>query len=265
MSTIPAESELLFHHISCIPSPDDFPRHMHGGYELLYFLRGDVDFAIEGAVYRLRERDLLLIAPRTYHCLLPRSSVEYERFVINFSEQLLPYQARQALADASGLYHLPADHAIPRFYRSWQDAEEIFTKEELERLVRMGPEWILPFLYHLPRAEDARPVRRNRPLQSILRYIDEHPTEHPTAASLSAAFYVSPSWIVHTFRRELGINLTQYVARKRILYAQSLIQSGEAPTSVAVTCGYESYVTFYRQYRRILSHCPKDDLPRDEM
>ena len=102
-------------------------------------------------------------------------------------------------------------------------------------------------------------IRHDPILEQILHYIDEHPTEKITAATLSARFFVSTSWLVHTFRRVLDITLMQYVEKKRIVYAQGLIRKGRSPVEVADHCGYESYVTFYRQYKKILERTPKED------
>ncbi len=251
----------ICHHIADIPDPAAFHRHIHNEYELLYFVQGDADCTIEGSVYRLRENDLLLIGPRTFHCVNPRSPAVYERFVINFPDEMVPDSVRDFLSDAKNIYNLPKDSPIYRFYQNWIDAETQFTTDEMLSFVQSSTPQLLTFLKYLPQKKDIQPIRKNKTLQQILHYIDEHPTENINSEKLASMFYMSPSWIVHTFRKELGINLMQYIAKKRILYAESMIKNGEAPTEAARICEYESYVTFYRQYKKILGHSPKNDLP----
>ena len=251
----------ICHHITDIPDPAAFHRHIHNEYELLFFVQGDADCTIEGSVYRLRENDLLLIGPRTFHCVNPRSPAVYERFVINFPDEMVPDSVRDFLSDAKNIYNLPKDSPIYRFYQNWIDAETQFTTDEILSFVQSSTPQLLTFLKYLPQKKDIQPIRKNKTLQQILRYIDEHPTENINSEKLASMFYMSPSWIVHTFRKELGINLMQYIAKKRILYAESLIRNGETPTEAAKICEYESYVTFYRQYKKILGHSPKNDLP----
>lgn len=254
-------NDFTCHHIIDTPDPKAFHKHIHNGYELLFFVRGDADYMIEGSVYSLHENDLLLIRPRTYHCLKPRSQAMYERFVINFPDNIIPDSVRDFLTDAKNVYNLSKDNPLYRFYQSWREAETQFTAEEMLSYVQGITPLMLTFLKYLPQKKDIQPIRKNKTLQAILHYIDERPTEAINAEMLSTLFYMSPSWIVHTFHRELGINLMQYIAKKRILYAESLIRSGESPTEAAKICNYESYVTFYRQYKKILGHSPKEDMP----
>ena len=120
----------------------------------------------------------------------------------------------------------------------------------------------LLYLKCLPQEAPVAPIRANPTLENILRYIDEHPEAHLTAEDLSREFYMSTSWIVHTFRKTLGISLMQYIEKKRILYAESRICDGISPTEVAKLCHYENYSTFYRQYKKVLGHTPQEDLKR---
>ena len=95
-------------------------------------------------------------------------------------------------------------------------------------------------------------------LDAFLFSLGCYPGEPITAADLSARFFVSTSWIVHGFREHLGISLAQYVNRKRILYAEAQIRAGATPTAVAKACHYDSYVTFYRQFKKYLGYAPSE-------
>ena len=137
--------------------------------------------------------------------------------------------------------------------------QPVLSEEERKSLVRSGLSMILLLLQHRLQQQPILPEQENPTLKEILLYIDRHPEEAITAEQLSARFYVSTSWIVHIFRRYLGISLMQYIRRKRILYAQSLISAGAAPTDVAEACHFENYATFYRQYKAVLGHAPGTD------
>lgn len=240
------------------PTQSPFHRHMHSDYEILYFVEGDADYVVESAVYRLQRRDLLLIAPRTYHHLRLRSPSRYERFVINFSEAELGGRLADILPDADCIYNIPKDSFINRFFEAWGQSEELFGKEELACLIGQNIRPLLLFLKHNP-PKESLPIRQNPTLEAILHYIEEHPEESISAESLSSQFYVSVSWIVHIFQKHLGISLMQYVSKKKMLYAQELIRSGLVPTEVAQHCGFENYATFYRQYKKIIGRTPKED------
>ena len=263
MAKIP-NSDVSYHHSADIPQKSKFHRHMHNDYEILFFVSGDADYIIEGSVYHLEERDLLFIPPRTFHYLIPKSEARYERFVLNFSKEDLPTDVQPLLGDTAMVCHIPKDSSIERFFIDWRGFKKAGREELLVAYLHCAFPSLLLFLDMLTSPEPIAPIRKNNTLDTILRYIDTHPWEKISAASLSAQFYMSSSWIVHTFQRELGISLMQYVSKKRILYAQSRIKEGISPTEAAKECSYDSYVTFYRQYKRILLCSPHDDIPKEQ-
>lgn len=250
----------VIHHTVDTPRPDGFHRHMHNGYEIFYFIRGDAEYIIEGAVYKLRPGDLLFISPRKFHCLSPLSDATYERFVIHFSIDEVPLSLRDFVTDAKEIYRISTGSLAERYFSMWTEAEKLFSNEELNEYLSSALTSTLLYLKYLPDESRIKPIRRDSTLDSILQYIDGHPTEPLTADSLSSKFYMSSSWIVHTFKKNLGISLMQYVQKKKVLYAEALIYGGVSPTEAAKICNYDSYSTFYRQYKKILGMSPMDTL-----
>lgn len=253
-----SNTEIVFHHTVSIPRSDDFHRHMHNGYELLYFVEGDAEYIIESSVYKLHPGDMLFIPPRKFHYLLPLSETKYERFVIHFSMSCVPEILKNFVETSSSIYRIASGSHIERFFNTWADAEAMLSSLEMNEYIRSGLPHLLLFLKHLPSPSNVHPVRKDSTLESILQYIDAHPEERLTAESLSRIFYISSSWIVHSFKKNLGISLMQYIQKKRILYAEAMIYNGFSPTEVAKQCNYESYTTFYRQYKKILGVSPAD-------
>lgn len=244
------------------PDPEriTFRRHMHNEYEVLYFLRGDADYVIEGSVYRLCKHDLLLIPPGIYHHLIPRAASTYERFIVNFDEEGFSPSLIEFLRSAHLVYSIAQESHLRALFDGWVCAEDNrFSTEELALLVRGVLQSLLLFLRHSEGIDTIQPIRQNQTLQTILRYIEDHPAERHTAASLAQRHFVSTSWIAHSFRQHLGISLQQYVSKKRALYAQRLLLDGVPSTEVARDCGFDSYTTFYRQYKRVFGHSPQKE------
>jgi YesN/AraC family two-component response regulator len=244
-----------------ITTPDQkrFPKHMHNDFEILYFIHGDADYIVESSVYHLKKNDLLLITPRIYHNLIPKSSVSYERFVINFTEDEISSLVANDMSSTPGIFSIPAESYINHFFEAWSDCENLFDQEELECFIKKGLSSVLLFLKYYEKKSVNFPIQENLTLQNILQYIDQNPEEIITAESLSAKFFVSVSWIVHIFQKYLGISLMKYISKKKMLYAQQLIRAGYSPTDVAERCNFENYATFYRQYKKILHKSPKED------
>ena len=249
-------SPISFHHTVSIPKSNDFHRHMHNGYELFYFIKGDAEYIIEGAVYELHPGDMLFIPPRKFHYLSPLSEATYERFVIHFSMDNVPDILREFVESSKIIYRIEGGSLVERFFDMWKDAEALLSQDEMSEYMQGALSHALLFLMHLPSHSNIAPIRKDSTLESILQYIDSHPGENLTAETLSKKFYMSSSWIVHTFKKNLGLSLMQYIQKKRILYAEALIQSGITPTEASKLCNYESYPTFYRQYKKFIGISP---------
>ena len=249
--------EYSFSHTADTEYTDGTYTHMHNGYEILYYVRGDAEYVIEGSVYKLTPGTLLFIRPRAFHNLNPLSPAIYERFVIGFPEAKIPYLLRDFAASAKEIYSIPKGSAIDRFFEEWGAAEKEFSAEEIAILLDSAVEKILLHLKYLPEETKPEPIRMNGALEQILHYIDDNLSEKLTAETLAARFFVSSSWITHTIKQTLGLSLMQYISKKRILYAETLMQRGMSPTEAAKECGYDTYTTFYRQYKRHTGHAPK--------
>lgn len=249
--------EYSFSHTADEEYTDGTYTHMHNGYEILYYVRGDAEYVIEGSVYNLTPGTLLFIRPRTFHNLNPLSSTVYERFVIGFPETKIPDALKGFAQNANEIYAIPKNSAIDRFFGEWAEAEKEFSREELDILLEHAVGKLLLYLKHLPVGTSLEPIRMNSALEQILRYIDDHLSCDLSADTLSARFFVSSSWITHTIKQALGMSLMQYISKKRMLYAETLLRDGASPTEVAKLCGYDTYTTFYRQYKKHTGRAPR--------
>lgn len=239
-----------------VPDQSLFPRHIHNEYEVFYFCEGDADYVVGSALYHLNPRDLLVIKPGDYHYLRLRSNAPYDRFYVHFTREELDLPADAVLE--TGMFHIARDSMIHHFFETWAESQAVLPDAELEAFVRSGVSMLLLLKQQLGQSP-ILPKEENPVLKQMLHYIDTHQEENLTAEDLAARFFVSTSWIVHIFHRYLGITLMQYIRKKRILYAQSLIRGGQAPTEVASKCQYENYATFYRQYKAVLGYTPNED------
>lgn len=96
----------------------------------------------------------------------------------------------------------------------------------------------------------------NGPLQQIVRYLSENLTEDLRIEALARQIGVSPSYIQHTFKREMGISLHRYITQRRMMIARERIAKGEKPTKIYLDCGYKDYSSFYKTYTQFFGYPP---------
>lgn len=86
--------------------------------------------------------------------------------------------------------------------------------------------------------------------EDILAYINAHPEENPTAATLAARFSYHPNYINALVKRASGLSLGAYLRRTKIAYACDLIlRGGLSPLEAASALGYYDYSHFYKAFR----------------
>ena len=72
------------------PTEQEWGLHIHSThYEVLVFIRGNVDFWIEGRRKKLEYGDIVLVNPREIHRIFLLDNSEYERIIIHVSDSML--------------------------------------------------------------------------------------------------------------------------------------------------------------------------------
>lgn len=244
--------------ITAKPNPSHFKNHLHNEYEILFFWQGNAEMIINSNTYKMKKGDMFIIKPAVYHYVkFLDNDFSYERCVVNFSHSFIPESAKKFFSTCNDLYNFPEEHVIFQLMEEWKKVKgSVLYLDNDDECVN----FFKTLLLLLPKQHTEKeilPIKTNKTMEEILQYIDQNPTERISAESLAKQFFVSPSWIIHTFKKLLGISLMQYVNKKRLLYSQRLMQGGFSPTEVCEKCNFSDYSTFYRQYKKYFGTTPK--------
>ncbi len=88
----------------------------------------------------------------------------------------------------------------------------------------------------------------DRTILEIIEYISQNLSRNLSVKSLAKIACVSPSFLTHKFKKEVGISLHRYIVQKRMVYAKERIDCGEKPSKIYEDCGYNDYSSFYKAY-----------------
>jgi YesN/AraC family two-component response regulator len=92
----------------------------------------------------------------------------------------------------------------------------------------------------------------------IKRYIDEHYQEDITLDTIAQSLNISSFYIVHTFKENTGFSPIQYIIRRRIGEAQSLlINTDYSVTQIAGMVGYDNISYFTTLFSKTVGMTPK--------
>lgn len=245
------------------PDPANFERHCHNDYELLYVVRGEGKYIVEGAEYPLRPNTLILIRPLEFHYFRPDSNHVYERYVISFAKEALVDAAKELpLLDESregyGVY-LPSDVVTPNIGaaleqmramldRCPQSLHSTVLRVELTRVMLL----ISELNYDIP------VIREKSLVAQVIDYINWRINDELTLDFIATHFYVSKYYLCHAFREHTGVTVFQYISNKRVSMAEQLLAKGEKAADAAFHVGFRDYSSFYRAYCKRMGHPPTE-------
>lgn len=241
------------HKLGFASSPkDEFHKHMHHFYEVIYFERGNVQFHIEGLTRTLLPGDIVFIQPGQFHFASVDREVDYQRYVCKIPEEALPPHLRER-ALKFGSFFASCESLAPLL----EDIEEFSKQFEGEDMRSLAICKIIELLIRLCDKESIRLEEKKESVaQGLVNYIEEHLREPLDLESLADAFHYSPSYVATSFRKEMHVSLISYVRGKKIMAAHSLILHGMKPSEASALMGFGDYSTFYRTYQKYLGTAP---------
>ena len=95
-------------------------------------------------------------------------------------------------------------------------------------------------------------------INQILIYINGHLAEPMTLETIAAQFFISKNHLSHQFKRFTGLSPYQYIMKKRLKTAYSMLCSGISAYTACEKCGYNDYSNFQKAFRREFGKNPSD-------
>ena len=115
--------------------------------------------------------------------------------------------------------------------------------------------------YSTARKIDDAPSRRlpRYKLDRAIEFIDDHLRENPTLEEISQALSMSPYHFAHAFKQTTGLAPHQYVTRRRIELARSLLRETELSiTQIAHHVGYSNQSHFSVVFHQCTGQTPRE-------
>lgn len=264
----------IFHYRE--PKPNEVEVHHHDFYEVYFFLNGEVEYWVEGRIFRLLPGDLLLINPMELHRpIVKTNSPVYERIVLwidkeylkaftNNSADLMRCFDSTSPTHTNLLRPAPGDRADITTHLG-DLVRESYSAEFGANLAAQG--LFLQFMVKLNRlaaslalASDTAGVLVDKNLKKehpetspliarVLSYINEHYGEPLSLDDLSQRFFVSKYHLSHEFSKAVGTGLYRYITLKRLLIAKQMLSEGLPPGEVYGKCGFKDYTNFFRAFK----------------
>jgi AraC-like DNA-binding protein len=91
----------------------------------------------------------------------------------------------------------------------------------------------------------------------IKDYIDQNYPDDLTLASIAEVFHINPYYLSHLFKEQIGFSPMQYLIRRRIGEAQSLLIHSDRPVKdIATAVGFNHLNNFHNSFQKMVGMAP---------
>lgn len=255
------QGKSVFYNHAIISNPKDtsFNFHTHDICELIFLKSGNVSGIIGDKTYKLNKDSLIIFRANIPHRIQINGNENYERFDILFDEKVLANQIFSKIPIELDMVSLSKNNHITNLFGKLDYYCKNFFSCDLDCLATNIIEEILFNLY-LVRTEDfnSHLSAAHPAVSKAVEFINSHFSEPITIDDICKEIYITKGHLHHLFTETLKITPKKMVNMKRLAKAQELINMGEKPSSVYLSCGFTDYGTFFRNYTAHFGYCPSE-------
>ena len=238
----------IFHQLRSLPENTIYPAHSHQWGEFVYSFSGVLEMQAEGKAFRVPPNFGLWHPPGAEHQGGNRHASFHCSLYIDQSlaaERGMPEQTCALMIN-------PMLRAMFNHLRL-HPPEAPYSLEESKLL-----DVVLDQLVITPIAGSYLPDSNDLFLAKVLTYLKEHPGSHCSLKVLAEQFGTSERTLARKAQRDLGMPLSEWRQRLKVIRAVPMLQEGTSVESVALDLGYSTASAFIAMFRRLLDTTPDE-------
>lgn len=245
--------------------------HMHPFFELYFLLDGEVEFFVENKKQMLQAESgkfcavALTFAGEIHNAIVSRKNYDHSCFFFTensfpqFDNKKSPLDCFTGRERGEKNFFIPRREAFKRIIELIDRLTELSRSESsfrvfaewsaaLELITLAGSEWEYAF-DESDKSEPKLEPTVNPIATRAASYISENFRSIDSLASVAAYCGVTQSYLSRVFRDELGIKPNEYLRRRRLEYAKTLLLNGYDVTSACYNSGFCDYSHFIQVFR----------------
>ena len=236
--------------------------HFHEEHELYYLLQGRTRYFIGNSIFLLEPGDFIFIPRHVFHKTESIGTEPVIRLLLSFSDSLAGPEYTACLQELkqSKLIRLSREHQL--------EAQALLLKIEKEYVVKPPDHEQMQLLYlrqllillRRYRIQDTVTAGSERLtlMQSVAKFISDHPDSDLSLAALSRQFGLAPCYLSRLFKSVTSIGLSEYINICRISAAEKLLlETKLSITEVSKRCGFNDSNYFAAVFKKLKGITPK--------
>jgi AraC-like DNA-binding protein len=229
-----------------VPADGLYPPHQHAWGEFVYSFSG---------VMEVKVADHHYLAPPHYGIWLPpdMEHVGLNRYAAHHcSLYMAPVVCTAMPAWPCALTVSPLVRAMLEHLQQ-QGAQQPGNAAD-ERLLQV----LVDQLIQAPRAGSYLPTSDDPQLSTVLRLLESQPGDNRSLPKLAHAAHTTERTLMRRARRDLGMSLSEWRQRLRVVKAMPLLEAGQTVETIALDLGYGSASAFITMFKRLVGATPDE-------
>lgn len=231
---------------AAVPANAIYPSHKHEGGEFVYSFKGVMEVKAAGQHFLAPPQYGIWLPPGIEHIGLNRREAGHCSLYIAADRCRRLPQTPCALS-VSPLIVAMLDHLRAQ-------PSGLAPTPENDRLLQV----LVDRLAAAPCAGSYLPASTDPVLAPVLDALQAHPEDNRTLPELAAFAHTTERTLIRRCQRDLGMSLSEWRQRLRILKAMPLLAAGRSVEAVALDLGYASSSAFITMFRKLMNQTPAE-------
>ncbi|MBV4422268.1 AraC family transcriptional regulator [Clostridium tyrobutyricum] len=244
-----------------------YPRVMHSHddfVEIVLICKGSGEYSIGGKMYNIKPGDVLIYNSGVIHDEISGPNIKIASYCCAISGIKVEKLRKNALIPDDECPVVPSKNKFPVLYKIFNvmfstlssgcyGAEESCNYLMMALLVQ-----VKNLLCKIAGFHDGNTDEPNVLVRRIEKYINQHYKEDMSLKTMSGDLNISPYYLSHIFKNFTSYSPIQYVLRRRIGEAQTLlITTNYSVTQIASIVGYDNPSNFNLIFTKYVGMSPK--------
>ncbi len=235
--------------------------HFHHFSELFYVVKGTGSFMVEEETFDVEEDDLVIVNANIVHTETSKDANPLEYIVLGIEGlEFATWQQNEVIPTCS--IHNFKEHKHDILYYLKCLLKEVEQQEYDYTVVSQNLlEVLLINIVRRTKVDLAlTPSKKmNRESAYVKQYIDVHYAQPITLDVLAQLTYTNKYYLVHAFKKYMGMSPINYLIETRLKEATSLLESTSySVAEVSSIVGFSSPSYFSQAYKKKMGYAPKD-------
>lgn len=244
-------------------TPDKISRPLHSHEsicELLLVYKGNGTYQVGTDIYPIEEGCVAYYNQEDLHEIATAQKTNIGHYCIGITNLHLKGMLENQMVPEGGPYIRHAGSLFP-FLKTMCD--QIYMMEEMNPAGQLASQLFCASMIVIANQLDTFPqamaakTEEEEFITRILNYLNEHFTEELNLEKIAADLYCSSTYVSHSFKKATGMTPINYIIRRRVGLAQTLLISTDLPaTQIATMVGYDNTNYFSTLFTKIVGMTP---------